>query len=131
MTAVLNAPAAPVAHPFPSVPNTIDGFAECVERLAAAIETERLATGTPASATFEASLSDRVDRLVEEWRGRGDLVRIAHILDSDSDMQALRAWARARALSPNSLSCPGVGPTKTSLASAQAWAKSAFSDRKP
>ncbi len=41
------------------------------------------------------------------------------------------AWARARALSPNNSSCSGVGPTKVSLASAQARAKSAFSDRKP
>ena len=41
------------------------------------------------------------------------------------------AWARARALSPNSFSCSGVGPTNVSLASAQASAKSAFSDRKP
>jgi pilus assembly protein CpaF len=97
MTAVLSPALTLVAHPYPSVPSSIDGFAECVERLATAIETERLAAGTPASARFEASLPGRVERLVDEWRGRGDLVKIAHILDSDDDMQALRAWARARA----------------------------------
>ena len=41
------------------------------------------------------------------------------------------ASARARALSPNSASCAGVGPMKRRPASAQAWAKSARSLRKP
>jgi pilus assembly protein CpaF len=97
MTAVLRASAVPAAHPYPTVPTVIDGFAECVARLALAIETERLAAGTPASARYEASLPERVERLVDEWRDRGDLVRIAHILDREDEMQALKAWARARA----------------------------------
>jgi hypothetical protein len=41
------------------------------------------------------------------------------------------ACARARALSPNSSSCSGVGPTKAIFAAAQAPRKAAFSDRKP
>ncbi len=41
------------------------------------------------------------------------------------------ACARAAALSPNSFSCSGVGPTKVIFAAAQALANSAFSDRKP
>ena len=41
------------------------------------------------------------------------------------------ASARARALSPNSASCSGVGPMKVRPASVQAWANAALSLRKP
>lgn len=91
-----DAGSAPILYPFPTVPAAVDGLAETVDRLAHAIETARLSSGLPASAAFEKSLPALVDDTVDEWRARGRLVRVAHILDSDSDMASLRAWTRIR-----------------------------------